>query len=183
MVFTTGAKIGFFGEYIYLCQDINECKMKRTSLLMLFFLLLFQTACHKYEQIQIVSGKVESLNMNGLRSVDLKMEVGVSNPAGRIVFEEVNGTLKHFGKVLGNVSLAPFELCPKTVREYSIDAKIVLDKGMTFVELMSFTDVKKIKECTIDISAKGKASGVKIKKEYKNIPLKKLLEDPDNDKI
>ena len=100
-VFTTDAKIGFFGEYIYLCQDINLRNVKRIGIFLLSFLLLVSGGCRKYEQIRIVSGKVESLNMSGFRSADIVLKVEVSNPAGKVVLEEASGVVKHFGKVLG----------------------------------------------------------------------------------
>ena len=183
IVFTTGTKIGFFGEYIYLCQDINLCEVKKIGLLILAFLLLSLGGCRKYEQIQVLSGEVESLNMNGLRSVNLIMRVEVSNTAGKIVLEDVSGVLKHFGKVLGNVSLAPFELHPRTTEKYLVEARIVLDRGVSLKDLMGLTNPRAMIGCTVDISVKGKASGVKVKKEYKDIPLKKLLEDHNNEKI
>ena len=130
-----------------------------------------------------MSGRVESLTMNGLRTADVVMEVEVSNPAGKVVIEEVTGTVKRFGKVLGNVSLAPLQLLPRTTREYRVDARITLGRGVSFMDVMGLTDMRRLQECTVDVSAKGKAAGVKIKKEYKDIPLKKLLEDHDNEKI
>ena len=182
-IFTTGAKIGFFGEYIYLCQDINLRNVKRIGIFLLSFLLLVSGGCRKYEQIRIVSGKVESLNMSGFRSADIVLKVEVSNPAGKVVLEEASGVVKHFGKVLGRVSLAPLELRARWTGEYRVEAKITLDKGVSFMDMMSMMDVRRLRECTVDISAKGKASGVKVKKQYDDIPLKKLLEDHNNEKI
>lgn len=177
------AKIGFFGEYMYLCHDINLCEVKRTGWLLLIILFLSLASCRKYEQIRIVSAKVESLSMNGLRSADIVMSVEVSNPAGRILLEDASGTLKRFGKVLGNVSLAPLEVRPRTVGTYRVEARLTLDMGVGFTELMSLMDIRKLKECTVDISAKGKVAGTRVRKELKDIPLKKLLEDHNNEKI
>ena len=150
---------------------------------MLLVFLLSLTGCRKYEQIQILSGKVESLKMNGLRTAELVLKVEVSNPAGKVSVEDVNGRVKHSGKVIGNVSLAPLRLHPRTTGEYRVDAKVTLERGVSLMDLMNLMDVRRLKECTVDISAKGKAAGVKVKKEYKDIPLKKLLEDHSNEKI
>ena len=146
-------------------------------------LLLALTGCRKYEQVQIVSGELESLKMNGLRSVDVVLCVVVSNPAGKIVLEEVCGTVKCFGKVLGNVSLAPLQLHARTAAEYKVEATLTLSQGVGLMEMMSLMNGGRLKECTVDIIARGKASGVRVKKEYKDIPLKKLLEDHNNEKI
>lgn len=147
------------------------------------FMLMTFTGCKSYEQIKIVSGKMESLNMNGLRAADLVFTVEVENPAGKVIIEDVVGTLKHSGKVLGNVTLAPLTLEARTTAEYKVNALVELDKSVSFMNLMNFMDVKKLNECTIDLSAKGKAAGIKIKKEYKDIPVKKLLEGQHYEKI
>lgn len=183
IVFTMNAKIGFFGEYIYLCQDINLCEVKRIGIFLLAVLLLSIAGCRKYEQIRILSGEVESLKMNGLRSADVILKVEVANPAGRIVLEDVKGTLKYFGKVLGKVSLAPFELRPRSTEEYLVEVRVSLDRGVGLMELMNMMNADRLMECKVDISAKGKSAGVKIKREYKDIPLKKLLEDHNDEKI
>ena len=139
--------------------------------------------CKKYEQIKIHSGKVESLNMNGLRSADLILSVKVENPAGKLILEDVRGTLKHSGKIIGDVTLAPLTLSARTVADYKVSATIELDKGISLIELMGLMDVRKLKECTVDVSAKGKASGIRMKREFKDIPVKKLLEGNYYEKI
>ncbi len=186
-VFTTDAKIGFFGEYIYLCQDINLYKVRKTSILLLVsvltFLLMSLSGCGRYEQIRVVSGKVESLNINGFKTVDIVLSLRVDNPAGKVVLQDVHGSLKHFGKVLGRVTLTPLALHARTVADYRVEACVTLESGIGIRDIMGLMDVRKLQECAFDLSVTGKASGVKIKKEYKDIPLKKLLEERHNDKV
>jgi len=131
----------------------------------------------------VVSGKVESLNLNGFKAVDLTLSLRIDNPAGKIVLEDVHGTLKHFGKVLGRVTLAPLVLHARTVADYKVEARVTLESGLGIRDIMGLMDVRKLQECTFDLSAALKASGVKMKKEYKDIPLKKLLEERYNDKV
>jgi hypothetical protein len=149
---------------------------------MAFFLLTF-TGCKKYEQISLVSGKVESLNMNGLRSADLLLSVKVDNPAGKVKIEEAKGTLKHSGKVIGNVTLAPLILNARIEAEYKPEAKIELEKGVGLMQLMSFMNINKLNECTIDLYVKVKAAGIRVKKQFKDMPVKKLLEEYYYEKI
>ena len=153
----------------------------RTIVLALF--VIFMSGCHKYEQIQILYGKVESLNMSGLRSVDVTLDVGLSNPAGKIIVEEAVGTLKHFGKVIGNVTLAPLTLDARTSASYKVEARVELAKSMSIMEIMRFADIRRLNECTVDVSLRGKASGIRLKREYNDIPLKKLLEKAKNEKV
>lgn len=161
--------------------------MKRKSIILLVsllsFILLTVPGCKKYEQIKIVSGKVESFTMNGLRSADIIISVDIENPAGKIILEEVNGTLKHSGKILGNVTLAPMTLAARSTATHKVTARMEIDKGVGLMYLMSFMNGGKLNECTVDIYAKGKAAGVKAKREYKDIPVKKLLEGYNHEKI
>ena len=121
--------------------------------------------------------------MNGLRSADLILSVKVENPAGKLILEDVRGTLKHSGKIIGDVTLAPLTLSARTVADYKVSATIELDKGISLIQLMGLMDVRKLKECTVDVSAKGKASGIRMKREFKDIPVKKLLEGNYYEKI
>ena len=180
------AKIGFFGEYIYLCEDIKEHKVKRKSLFiligMLAFVLLTMTGCNKYEQITITSAEIESVQMSGMKAVDVTMLVMISNPAGKVVVNSAEGTVKHFGKVIGTVTLAPMTLMPRRLAEYHAQAHVELAPGLKILEVLSLADPKKIEEMVVDLSFSGKAVGVTINKTIKDVPLKKLLEKTINEK-
>ena len=59
-------------------------------------LMLSLTGCNKYSEIKVVSGKIISLSMNGVRSADVVLAAEIENPAGKVNVEEVFGTLKPF---------------------------------------------------------------------------------------
>lgn len=145
--------------------------------------LMTFTGCRKYMDVRIVSVKVESVNMKGLRAGEAVLSVRVDNPAGKMILEELNGVVKHSGKVLGNIALDPVTLKPRQTDDYSMNVRFELDKGVGVMYMLTFTDIRKLKECTIDLSARGKAAGVKVKREYKDIPVKNLLEEYYNEKI
>ena len=140
-------------------------------------LMLSLTGCNKYSQIKVVSGKIVSLTMDGMRSADIVLAAEIENPAGKVEVEQVVGTLKHSGKVIGNVSLAPMKLYPKTTAQYRVDARLELSKDIKLMELLMFMDMNKLMECSVDVFGQVKALGVRLKKEYKAIPVKELLED------
>lgn len=145
--------------------------------------LMTFTGCRKYMDVRIVSVKVESVNMKGLRAGEAVLSVRVDNPAGKMTLEELDGVVKHSGKVLGNIALDPVTLKPRQTDDYSMNVRFELDKGVGVMYMLTFTDIRKLKECTIDLSARGKAAGVKVKREYKDIPVKNLLEEYYNEKI
>ena len=162
-------------------MDIIDYKVKRKSLLTLValaaFVLLSMTGCHKYEDIKIVSGVVESVNMQGFKAADVGLMLEVDNPAGKVIVEEATGAVRHFGKVLGTVTLAPVTLAPRAIAKYSVMAHVELASGLGFRDLMTLADPKKMGELVVDVSVSGKASGVKVKRNINDIPLKKLLEN------
>lgn len=145
--------------------------------------LMTFTGCKKYTDVKVLSVKVESVNMKGLRAGEAVLSVRVDNPAGKMTLEELNGVVKHSGKVLGNIALDPVNLKPRRTDDYSMNVRFELDKGVGVMYMLTFTDIRKLKECTIDLSARGKAAGVKVKREYKDIPVKNLLEEYYNEKI
>lgn len=161
--------------------------MKRKGLLILIAMLALVlssvTGCRRYEQIRVTSGKIVSVSMNGLKAVDVTLLVGVDNPAGKVVVKSAEGTVKHFGKIIGKVTLAPLTLMPRTASEYPVQAHVELASGLGFKELMSIADPKKWDQFMVDISVSGKAAGVALKRNINDIPLKKLLESKRNEKV
>ena len=161
--------------------------MKRKSLIapvaLLVFAILSLTGCHKYEQIRVISGELESVAMNGFKSIDVSLSVMVDNPAGKVVVQTAEGTLKHFGKVIGKVSLAPLTLAPRSLSEYKVQAHVELADGLGLKQLLMFADPARLEECVADISIAGKAAGVAVKRNINDVPLKKLLENAKNEKI
>ena len=160
--------------------------MKRKSFVvlvaMLAFVLLSLTGCSKYEQITVTSGEIRSVQMDGMRAVDVTMLVMISNPAGKVAVYSADGTVRHFGKVIGTVSLAPMTLKARRLSEYEVQAHMELASGMKFMDILSLADPKKLEEMVVDVSFSGKTAGIKIRKTVKDVPLKKLLEKTENGK-
>ena len=139
-------------------------------------MLLSLSGCGKYKQIKVTGGKVDSIAMVGLRTINLTLTVGVDNPAGKLDVREADGELIHFGKVIGKVTLDPFIVNPKTSHDHRLSARIDLSPQVGLRELMTFMDVNKLYECNVNVHIKGYVAGMPVKKNIKEIPLKKLLE-------
>ena len=140
--------------------------------------------CQKIKDIRVTSAKIESLNIRGLSGVEIRLAVGVDNPAQQITLSEIEGEVKHSGKVLGRVAVAPFVLKPKIHETYHLEATVSIAEGATLRDLMKFTDLRKLGECTVDISALAKIKGgAKKRLTVRDIPLEELLERVSNEKI
>jgi hypothetical protein len=160
--------------------------VKRKNFIILIGILAFVlsslTGCRKYEQITITSGEIESVAMDGLKAVDVVLCLEIDNPAGKVIVESAEGIVRHFGKVIGKVTLAPIALLPRRTAGYHVKAHIELDRGMKMMDVLSLAAPGKIEEMTVDLSFYGKAGGVVVKRNINDVPLKKLLEKTINEK-
>ena len=151
---------------------------------MLAAMLVFLAGCQKIKDIRITSAKVTSLSVKGLKGADVSLAVGVFNPSVQISVSEIDGEVKHSGKVLGRVAVAPIVLKPKSQEKYNIEATVRIAEGATLRDLMMFADVRKLGECTVDVSVLAKIKGGgKRRLAVNDIPLKELLERVSNEKI
>ena len=140
--------------------------------------MLVMGGCQKIKDIRVESVKIESLNVRGLGGADVVLGVEVVNPSVRISVSEIEGELKHSGKVLGKVAVAPFVLEARTQKKYSIEAHADIAQGTSFKDLMILADFRKLEECTVDLKAEVRMKGGGRRKiAMKDIPLKKLLEE------
>ena len=149
---------------------------------MLAFMLCL-TGCKNIKDIQVTSVEVESVSLKGMKGLDIFLKVGVDNPAKQVKISEIEGSLKHSGKVIGRLAMDSFILGARTADVYTLKANVFLAQGAGFKELMLLASPTGIDECTVDFSAKatyGKAAVMPIKK--KDIPLKELLDKFENEK-
>lgn len=155
-----------------------QVKNNRNTILFAVVCLLLScmAGCSRYQEIRITGGKIESVSMVGLRTVNLTLTVGIDNPAGKLDVREADGTLTYFGKVIGRVTLDPFIVNSKTDSDHRLSARVDISPEVGFRELMNFMDVNRLYDCTVDVHVKGFVAGVAVKKNIKDLPLKKLLE-------
>ena len=149
---------------------------------MLAFVLCL-TGCKNVKDIQVTSVEVESVSLKGMKSLDIFLKVGVDNPAKQVKISEIEGSLKHSGKVIGKLAMDSFILGARTADVYTLKANVSLVQGAGFKELMSLAAPDGLDGCTVDFSAKatyGKAAVMPIK--MKDIPLKELLDKFENEK-
>ena len=149
---------------------------------MLAFVLCL-TGCKNVKDIQVTSVEVESVSLKGMKSLDIFLKVGVDNPAKQVKISEIEGFLKHSGKVIGKLAMDSFILGARTADVYTLKANVSLVQGAGFKELMLLAAPDGLDGCTVDFSAKatyGKAAIMPIK--MKDIPLKELLDKFENEK-
>lgn len=159
---------------------------KRTYRLLVVILSLMLPllgGCKKVKDIKVTSVQVEAISPQGLKGLNVFLAVGIDNPAFQIGLEDIHGTLKHSGKVLGRMAMDPFVVQARSAEIYHLKAFLSLGEDATLRDLIMLTDMERLNECMIDVSAIPRLkSGLGTPITIKNIPLKKLLENTGNEK-
>ena len=77
----------------------------------------------------------------------------------------------------------PMVLQRKSAEIYHVKAFLSLGEDAGLRDLLMLTNIEKLYECTVDVSATPRLkSGLGAPITLKDIPLKKLLEDDENEK-
>ena len=151
--------------------------IKRLPVLLLCALMLCLSGCNKVRQIKVTSVALESVGLRGLKGLDVGIAIGIDNPTVGVDISEIEGALKHSGKVLGRVSLDPFTLHGRSAEIYHLRALVTLEKGVGIQEILPYMSKEMLEQCTLDVSVRVtyKKSVSKVLN-FKDIPVKKLLE-------
>ena len=156
---------------------IMRIRTHRLAVIILSFLVLMFSGCKNVKDIKVVSAEVEKVALLGFTGLEVHMAIGIDNPALQIGLEDINGAIKHSGKVLGRMTVAPFTLKAKSAEVYHLKARLTLGEDATVRDLMKFTDPARLEECMIDLNATPRLkSGLGTPIKLQDIPLKKLLE-------
>lgn len=151
--------------------------MRRRIVLVLAVMLVALTGCNKFNQIKLNEASLEKLTPHGLRGVDIDMMIEVDNPAMQLKISDVEVFVKHSGKVLGKVTVDPFIMKARSVEQYELKARMVLDEKVTIYDVLMLLNNDFIAKCAVDMTAKGTLRGGLSKTIKKNdVPLKKLME-------
>ena len=177
--------------YVKILRTMKKTMVIKAVMLLMVGMLAL-TSCNKYKDIKVTSQKIESYKIDGFKAVDLGLALTVDNPAGKVEILELNGKLKHSGKVIGKIDVTPFILQPRKTDVYHLKLRFTLDSGFGFKDALSFlkfkdvlTAIKKrdvmalintdfVDELLLDIHVAGKAAGIKIERDLLNVPVKKL---------
>jgi hypothetical protein len=157
---------------------MGQIRHRRLAFLLLAFMLCL-AGCKGVRDIRVNSVEVQSVNIRGLKGLDIHFAAEVCNPAKQVRLSEIEGQVIQSGKVIGKLAMDPVILVAKSTEKYNFKATVSLAEGAGLKELMEF----KPEKCTVDLSARaalGKGAPVPVK--MKDIPLKELLNTIGNEK-
>ena len=114
--------------------------------------------------------------------MNVYVAVGIDNPAFQIGLEDIQGTLKHSGKIIGRLAMDPFIVQARSAEIYHLRGLVTLGEEATLRDLMMLMDAARLNECMVDVSLKARLkNGVAAPINVKDIPLKKLLDSTGNE--
>ena len=170
--------------------SLRECKLyivkhflTRLPALTVLAMMLCLAGCKDIRDIRVTSVSVESISPRGFKSLDLFLKVGVDNPARQVRLSEIDGSVVHSGKIIGKLAVDSFVLPARSSDTYTLKANVSLAKGAGLKDLMNLASPEGLNACTVDVTAKaayGKGTPMPVK--MKNIPLKELLDNIENEK-
>ena len=146
-------------------------------LLLVCTAILSLASCGKISEIRPTSFELESIAPKGLYSVAADFKVGIHNPAMQIALSDIFAEVMLDGKVVGNVSLAPFVMEAKSDNVYDMNALVALNKGFSIINLLPMMkDPESLKNAYVNVKVKATLkSGLSKNLEWKEIPVEKLL--------
>ena len=151
-------------------------KIVKISLLLLLASFVLTGCVSKYKKIKVTSFELESVVPSSLRSANVVVDVGISNPAPAFQVRDIEATVKQNGNVMGLVTGEPVSVDGKCERVYRIPLQAQLAEGVGLMQLLATYKSFNPEEFTIDLHARANVAG-KIGKDidYKDVPLTKFM--------
>lgn len=146
-------------------------------LLLVSTAILSLASCGKISEIRPTSFELESIAPKGLYSVAADFKLGIHNPAMQIALSDIFAEVMLDGKVVGNLSLAPFVMEAKSDNVYDMNALVALNKGFSIINLLPMLkDPEALKNAYINVKVKATLkSGLSKNLEWNEIPVEELL--------
>ncbi len=136
------------------------------------------SGCASLHEVRPTSCNIESITPQGLRTIGMKIALGIENPSIQFSIVEAEAVLFEGGDRLATVNVNPFTVEKKSSRIYPVDAVFSINPGYNYLNLLNLVrDQSFIDKSTIDIYVKVRLKGGLSKKiERKGMPLKQFLQ-------
>ena len=154
--------------------------VKRISyrlLLLVCVAVMSLVSCNKIREIRPTSFELVSVSPKGFYSADVDFRLGVHNPALQIGFSDIFAEVVLNGKVIGNVSVAPFVMEAKSDKVYDMNALLALNKGtsvLNLIPLLKNPDAMKNAHINLRVRATLK-NGISKELVWNEVPVEKLI--------
>ena len=110
-------------------------------------------------------------------SVNVDFKLGIYNPSMQIGLSDIFAEVVVNGKVIGNVSVAPFVLEAKSEKVYDMNALLALNKGYSILNLLPLMkDPESLKKAYVNVRVRATLkSGLSKELRWDEMPVEKLM--------
>ena len=142
---------------------------------------LLATSCgvSKVKDITLTSVALQYVVPTSARSMDAKLNLGISNPSRGFAVQEVKGTVRYKEKELAHFVTGPMELEGKTEKVYDLPCTIFLADGASLLDILIVASQGSLSglKADVDIQAALKKNGVlRAPFRFRDLDLKELSE-------
>jgi len=143
-----------------------------SALVAVFAAIMLLPSCSRFKDVTITSCDIVSLSPNGLKSVDVVLNVGVHNPASSFTVQDLKGTIHEADKVLAEFSAEPVTVGKKCDRVYEVRGSVTIVGKISFFDVMELLQTRDFSRFLFDADADVKlANGPHRKLTLKDNPV------------
>lgn len=118
-------------------------------------LALCSCGLSKVKDIAITGVGVAYIVPTSARSVDAKLLLDIDNPARSLAVHEVSGVIRYNDKSIAHFVTGPLELEGKTVQTYEVPCTVVLDEGVSILEVFLIASKSSLEGLKADVDIQG----------------------------
>ena len=146
-------------------------------LLLVCTAVLVLASCGNIKEILPTTWEIGSISPKGLYSVEVNFKLGIYNPSMQIALSDIFAEVVVNGKVIGNVSVAPFVLEAKSEKVYDMNALLALNKGYSILNLLPLMkDPAALKNAHVNVRVRATLkNGLSKELRWDAIPVAELM--------
>lgn len=157
----------------------NQRRLRFAAILMAVVATLLLGSCSGMRQvrnIRFTSFRIASFQPRGLRSADLALKVGVSNPGNDLIVRDLSGLIKKNGKAIARLVGDQYLIYGPRVDEYVVPCSLSLEKGVSVLDLIGMIGEGDFSAYTIDVTAKLVSGGTTRNLKIKRLRISDLIQ-------
>ena len=150
----------------------NQRKIRLAAILLTVVATLALGACSGMRQlrnIRFTSCRISSFQPQGLRSANLTLKVGISNPGRDLLVRDLSGVIKKNGTAIARVTGDQYLIYGPRVDEYVLPCSLALEKGISVLKLIEIVGEGDFSAYTMDVTMKLDSGGA-----TRNVKLRRL---------
>ncbi len=114
--------------------------MKRSFNVIFIFVVVILcniVSCVQYSQLRLLKSNVESVQMEGLSTLNLLLNLEIDNPDAKLTVKDIRGKIYYKDELLADaIALEPLSIMPHSRQEYTLKLQLKLNKSMSIFNII-----------------------------------------------